>query len=80
MVRLEAGAAIAGAAALAFQFHYGTIRRTKRIFSLQQPLHFNSTMVRLEVFDDTAKCEELIFQFHYGTIRRETEWLTALVL
>ena len=53
-----------------FQFHYGTIKRTKAlVHTITIYVYFNSTMVRLKVRYRQDAHSVLSFQFHYGTIK-----------
>ena len=73
MVRLEVTFYLPFFVGVAFQFHYGTIRRE---FQGEGELflgNFNSTMVRLEAETETSQFKIEIFQFHYGTIRSKAE-------
>ncbi len=55
---------------ITFQFHYGSIKRTKVLHVTASSLCFNSTMVRLK---DWKHCEEFIsrgkYQFQLGAIK-----------
>ena len=53
-----------------FQFHYGSIKISRKPSSRRNYSRFNSTMVRLKSFSCAPKnAMENVFQFHYGSIK-----------
>ncbi len=56
-----------------FQFHNGTIKRTKAAKLMNRRKNFNSIMVRLKAGIPMPAIFIIIkFQFHNGTIKRST--------
>ena len=56
-------------AALAFQFHKGTIRTIRELGGVYSIIYFNSIKVRLEPDRHRRRLRGRAFQFHKGTIR-----------
>ena len=52
-----------------FQFHYGSIKISRKPSSRRNYSRFNSTMVRLKFTLYASPTSGNVFQFHYGSIK-----------